>query len=64
MSNASINVYQSDPALRESLASEVIPDPMQGEQTWPTEHDLDSVISGNLCLICINCFANIFYVSF
>ncbi|OPJ78646.1 pre-rRNA-processing TSR1-like protein [Patagioenas fasciata monilis] len=29
-----------DPHKQESLQSEVIPDPMEGEQTWPTEEEL------------------------
>ena len=28
------------PRMQESLESEVIPDPMEGEQTWPTEDEL------------------------
>jgi pre-rRNA-processing protein TSR1 len=30
----------ADPTLQESLISEVTPDPMEGEQTWPTEEEL------------------------
>ncbi|XP_006863303.1 PREDICTED: pre-rRNA-processing protein TSR1 homolog [Chrysochloris asiatica] len=30
-----------DPDKQESLQSEVIPDPMEGEQTWPTEEELN-----------------------
>ena len=30
----------ADPALQESLDCEVVPDPMQGEQTWPTDEEL------------------------
>ena len=26
--------------MQESLVGEVIPDPMEGEQTWPTEEEL------------------------
>ena len=26
--------------LQESLAGEVVPDPMEGEQTWPTNDEL------------------------
>ena len=26
--------------IQESLQSEVIPDPMEGEQTWPTDDEL------------------------
>ncbi|KAK2537471.1 Tsr1 [Columba guinea] len=29
-----------DPHKQESLQSEVVPDPMEGEQTWPTEEEL------------------------
>ena len=31
---------KADVARQESLQSEVIPDPMEGEQTWPTEEEL------------------------
>ena len=30
----------ADPDQQESLESEAIPDPMDGEQTWPTEEEL------------------------
>jgi len=30
----------ADPELQTSLQSEVEPDPMEGEQTWPTEEEL------------------------
>ena len=30
----------ADPQRQESLQAEVIPDPMEGEQTWPTEEEL------------------------
>ncbi|XP_072027418.1 pre-rRNA-processing protein TSR1 homolog [Amphiura filiformis] len=30
----------ADPSKQESLDSEAIPDPMEGEQTWPTEEEL------------------------
>ena len=33
-------VARADPALQESLQSEVVPDPMEGEQTWPTDEEL------------------------
>lgn len=26
--------------LQESLVGEVVPDPMEGEQTWPTDEEL------------------------
>nr|CAD7567990.1 unnamed protein product [Timema californicum] len=31
----------ADPRIQESLQSENSPDPMEGEQTWPTEEELD-----------------------
>ena len=33
-------LHKPDPAFQETLISEVIPDPMEGEQTWPTEEEL------------------------
>ena len=30
----------ADPHSQESLQSEAVPDPMEGEQTWPTEEEL------------------------
>lgn len=30
----------ADPKLQESLVSEAVPDPMNNEQTWPTEDEL------------------------
>jgi len=30
----------ADPVTQESLVSEVVPDPMEGEQTWPLEEEL------------------------
>jgi pre-rRNA-processing protein TSR1 len=36
-----VKVLQAaNPAVQESLQSEVIPDPMEGEQTWPTDDEL------------------------
>lgn len=36
-----VKVLQAaNPAVQESLQSEVIPDPMEGEQTWPTDNEL------------------------
>ncbi|XP_060084844.1 pre-rRNA-processing protein TSR1 homolog [Ylistrum balloti] len=32
---------KADPRRQESLQSEVIPDPMEGEQTWPTDAELE-----------------------
>lgn len=31
---------RADPNRQESLASEVVPDPMEGEQTWPTPEEM------------------------
>lgn len=33
-------LMKADPDKQESLLTEVIPDPMEGEQTWPTEEEL------------------------
>lgn len=33
-------LVKADPDRQESLQREVIPDPMEGEQTWPTEEEL------------------------
>ncbi|KFP26410.1 Pre-rRNA-processing protein TSR1, partial [Colius striatus] len=33
-------LMKPDPTKQESLQSEVVPDPMEGEQTWPTEEEL------------------------
>ncbi|KAM6164836.1 pre-rRNA-processing protein TSR1 homolog [Rhynchocyon petersi] len=33
-------LMKADPDRQESLQSEVIPDPMEGDQTWPTEEEL------------------------
>ncbi|XP_004857212.1 pre-rRNA-processing protein TSR1 homolog isoform X2 [Heterocephalus glaber] len=33
-------LMKADPSRQESLQTEVIPDPMDGEQTWPTEDEL------------------------
>ena len=33
-------LHQADPALQDSLVSENIPDPMEGEQTWPTDEEI------------------------
>ncbi|XP_012871910.1 PREDICTED: pre-rRNA-processing protein TSR1 homolog [Dipodomys ordii] len=34
-------LMKADPNKQESLQAEVIPDPMEGEQTWPTEEELN-----------------------
>jgi len=36
---------KANPLHQESLESEVIPDPMEGEQTWPTEEELTEGVS-------------------
>ena len=33
-------LMKADPDRQESLQTEVIPDPMEGEHTWPTEEEL------------------------
>lgn len=33
-------LMKADTSKQESLQSEVVPDPMEGEQTWPTEEEL------------------------
>lgn len=33
-------LMKADVSKQESLQSEVVPDPMEGEQTWPTEEEL------------------------
>ncbi|XP_059573561.1 pre-rRNA-processing protein TSR1 homolog isoform X2 [Alligator mississippiensis] len=33
-------LMKADPSRQELLQSEVVPDPMEGEQTWPTEEEL------------------------
>lgn len=40
MLDETVVVDKADPTWQESLQSEIIPDPMQGEQTWPTEEEL------------------------
>uniref|UniRef100_A0A8C8S9L9 Pre-rRNA-processing protein TSR1 homolog n=1 Tax=Pelusios castaneus TaxID=367368 RepID=A0A8C8S9L9_9SAUR len=40
MEEVSKTLMTVDPRRQESLQSEVIPDPMEGEQTWPTEEEL------------------------
>ena len=41
----------ADPAERESLARENVPDPLAGEQTWPTEEVLEISNQRNLILL-------------
>ena len=37
--------------LQESLAGEVVPDPMEGEQTWPTDEELKATKGGSVHVI-------------
>ena len=37
---------KADASQQESLDSEVVPDPMEGEQTWPTEEELRDAEGG------------------
>ena len=37
---------RADTAMQEALESEVVPDPMDGEQTWPTEEELRAAEGG------------------
>ncbi|XP_054858050.1 pre-rRNA-processing protein TSR1 homolog [Eublepharis macularius] len=34
-------LMRADPSKQESLQSEIVPDPMEGEQTWPTMEELN-----------------------
>lgn len=34
-------LMKADPDKQETLQTEVTPDPMEGEQTWPTEEELE-----------------------
>lgn len=40
MEEGVVVLMKADPSKQESLQSEVAPDPMEGEQTWPTEEEL------------------------
>ncbi|CAB4026240.1 Pre-rRNA-processing TSR1, partial, partial [Paramuricea clavata] len=33
-------LQKADPAFQETLVCEVVPDPMEGEQTWPTDEEI------------------------
>lgn len=33
-------LQKADPAYQETLVCEVVPDPMEGEQTWPTDEEI------------------------
>ncbi|XP_075052781.1 pre-rRNA-processing protein TSR1 homolog [Mixophyes fleayi] len=44
-------LMKADPAVQESLQTEVVPDPMEGEQTWPTDEELkeaEDLLRGNV----------------
>lgn len=44
-------LMKSDPSQRESLQTEAEVDPMDGEQTWPTESELqeaEGIINGGI----------------
>jgi pre-rRNA-processing protein TSR1 len=40
--NESRVIQRADPSIQQSLDSENIPDPMEGEQTWPTSEELNT----------------------
>ena len=45
---------RADPILRQSLQSEVVPDAMDGEQTWPTDEELRQA-EGKLIVVVFVC---------
>uniref|UniRef100_A0A8D8XGS9 Pre-rRNA-processing protein TSR1 homolog n=1 Tax=Cacopsylla melanoneura TaxID=428564 RepID=A0A8D8XGS9_9HEMI len=48
MAEESVRVLDTaDPAKQVSLQSEIIPDPMDAEQTWPTKEELDEAASAS-----------------
>lgn len=68
---------RADPAYQESLQSEVEPDPMEGEQTWPTDDELrqaegeewaghdkyDGYMLETLSFLLVKCFVYVRYYS-
>lgn len=42
----------ADPSKQESLVTEAEVDPMDGEQTWPTDEELKQAEGWEGCLIC------------
>jgi pre-rRNA-processing protein TSR1 len=36
-----LSSHVPDPSKQQSLQSEVVPDPLDGEQTWPTDEELN-----------------------
>lgn len=57
-------LMRADPSKQESLQSENIPDPMDGEQTWPTAEELSEAAGevsmvGRMTLLCsLLCFGH------
>lgn len=47
---------KADPTQQESLQCEVLPDPMEGEQTWPTEQEIAEAQGNSQSLV--NCSSN------
>ena len=45
-------LQKADPAFQETLVSEVVPDPMEGEQTWPTDEEINE--AGNAYIVCFS----------
>lgn len=43
----------ADESLRESLQSEIVPDPLDAEQTWPDEYDVKENAQRSFRLRCI-----------
>lgn len=61
MTDESAAVFLPDSNKQEALDSEVKPDPMQGEQTWPTEHDIKNAIAGKYVYLFLT-FIYIIYI--
>lgn len=40
--NDAVLCDKPNPVEQESLQPEVVPDPMEGEQTWPTKEELEA----------------------
>ena len=54
---------KADPLQQTSLQSEVIPDEMDGEQTWPTEEELAEGNTGSRSLTWATSSKNIYELS-
>lgn len=67
MNSVALSVLRPDTGKQASLDSEVVPDPMEGEQTWPTEEELDdaegTVPYSTSSYFC-NCYKFVEYSSF